>query len=69
MFTYGGAKTDRSMAGTMEHLDEKLVKLEGMMKTPVGRKVARERGERLRVFKGWWVEEVGVAEGEVEGGR
>jgi uncharacterized protein len=62
MFTYGGAKTERSMAGTMEHLDEKLVKLEGMMKTVVGRAVARERGERLRVFRGWWVEEVGGAE-------
>ncbi|KAK4038017.1 hypothetical protein C8A01DRAFT_48311 [Parachaetomium inaequale] len=59
MFTYGGAKTERSMAGTMAHLDEKLVKLEGMMKTGVGREVARGRGERLRVFRGWWGEEVG----------
>lgn len=60
MFTYGGAKTARSMAASMAHLDEKLVKLEGMMKTEVGRGVAKVRGERLRVFRGWWVEEVGA---------
>ncbi|AEO62360.1 uncharacterized protein THITE_2140658 [Thermothielavioides terrestris NRRL 8126] len=59
MFTFGGARTGRSMAGTMAHLDEKLVKLEGMMKTAVGREVARRRGERLAVFRGWWEEEVG----------
>ncbi|KAK4121073.1 hypothetical protein N657DRAFT_658080 [Parathielavia appendiculata] len=58
MFTYGGAKTARDMAGTMAHLDEKLVRLEGMMKTAVGREVARVRGERLRVFRGWWVDEI-----------
>ncbi|KAL2148672.1 hypothetical protein VTH82DRAFT_1819 [Thermothelomyces myriococcoides] len=60
MFTFGGAKTARSMADTMEHLDEKLVKLEGMMKTDVGRAVAKERTERLLVFKGWWNEETGL---------
>lgn len=59
MFAYGGAKTRRGLGETMEHLDEKLVKLEGMMKTDVGKGVARERGERLRVFRGWWGEEVG----------
>lgn len=62
MFTFGGAKTARSMAGTMEHLDEKLVRLEGMMKTAVGREVARVRGERLAVFRGWWGQEVGFGE-------
>ncbi|KAL2190787.1 hypothetical protein L209DRAFT_15813 [Thermothelomyces heterothallicus CBS 203.75] len=61
MFTYGGARTARSMAGTMEHLDEKLVRLEGMMKTEVGRAVAKVRTERLIVFKGWWDEETGLA--------
>ncbi|KAH6631118.1 hypothetical protein B0J18DRAFT_488814 [Chaetomium sp. MPI-SDFR-AT-0129] len=59
MFTYGGARSTRSLRDTMAHLDEKLVKLEGMMKTEAGRAVARERGERLRVFRGWWVEEAG----------
>ena len=63
MFTYGGAKTGRSMGGSMAHLDEKLVGLEGMMKTEVGREVARVRGERLRAFREWWVEEGGKVEG------
>lgn len=29
------------------------------MKTEVGRRMARERTERLRVFRGWWEEEGG----------
>ncbi|KAK3945890.1 hypothetical protein QBC46DRAFT_336058 [Diplogelasinospora grovesii] len=58
LFTYGGARTTRSMAGSVAHIDEKLLKLEGMMKTEVGRQLARERTERLRVFKGWWQDEV-----------
>ncbi|KAK3897187.1 hypothetical protein C8A05DRAFT_48099 [Staphylotrichum tortipilum] len=63
VFTFGGAKGGRSMAGSMAHLDEKLVRLEGMMKTEVGRGMARVRGERLRVFREWWVEEGGKVEG------
>ncbi|OIW31491.1 hypothetical protein CONLIGDRAFT_559833, partial [Coniochaeta ligniaria NRRL 30616] len=59
LFTYGGARTQRSMRGTMEHLDEKLVRLEGLMKTGEGRRLARERTERLLVFRGWWGEEAG----------
>ena len=50
----------------MKHLDEKLLKLEGMMKTDVGKEVARVRGERLRVFRKWWVEEAGMEEEEEE---
>lgn len=65
LFTYGGAKTRRSMADTMDHLDEKLLRLEGMMKTEEGRRLARERTERLRVFRGWWVEETGDREDAV----
>ncbi|KAK4452345.1 hypothetical protein QBC34DRAFT_377355 [Podospora aff. communis PSN243] len=72
MFTYGGAKTGRCMDESMQHVDEKLLKLEGMAKTEVGRELMRERTERLRVFQGWWVEERGfalaVGEGE-EGSR
>ncbi|KAK3327739.1 hypothetical protein B0T19DRAFT_441690 [Cercophora scortea] len=63
MFTFGGAKTGRDLAGSMEHLDEKLLRLEGMAKTEVGRKLARERTERLRVFRGWFVDEVGFSVG------
>ncbi|KAL2018001.1 hypothetical protein VTK56DRAFT_1381 [Thermocarpiscus australiensis] len=68
MFTFGGARMPgRDLRGTMGHLDEKLLRLEGMMKTAVGREVARDRGERLRVFRGWWEEEVGFGGGEGEG--
>jgi uncharacterized protein len=61
MFTFGGAKTDRSMGETMMHVDDKLLKLEGMMKTRVGKEVAKRRAERLRLFKMWWHEESGPA--------
>lgn len=65
LFTYGGARTRRGMAATMEHLDEKLVRLEGMMKTAEGRRLARERTERILTFRAWWVEETaGLGEGE-----
>jgi HD superfamily phosphodiesterase len=41
----------------MEHFTEKLERLEGMMKTEAGRRMAQVRTERLRVFRGWWEEE------------
>lgn len=64
LFTYGGARTERGMGDAMAHLDEKLLRLGGMMKTVVGGEVARVRGERLAVFRGWWVEEGGEVAGE-----
>jgi uncharacterized protein len=60
-FAFGGAK-NRAMGQTMEHFDEKVLRLEGMMKTHAGREMARERTERLRVMKGWWEEETKGAE-------
>ncbi|KZF20746.1 hypothetical protein L228DRAFT_178442 [Xylona heveae TC161] len=66
-FTYGGAHGQaaaggqgRSMSDTIDHFTEKLEKLEDMMKTRTGRRLARERTERLRVFRGWWEEEVSI---------
>ncbi|KAK2471183.1 hypothetical protein H9L39_17414 [Fusarium oxysporum f. sp. albedinis] len=56
-FTYGGAKTSRSLDASVHHFDEKLFHLEAMMKTPAGREMAKERTERLRVFKQWWDDE------------
>jgi uncharacterized protein len=56
VFTFGGA-TNRSLADSMEHFDEKLVKVEGMMKTSVGKQLAGERTERLRKMQEWWAEE------------
>ena len=60
LFAYGGARTTRDLAGSMGHLDEKLLRLEGMAKTEPGRQIVRERTERLRLFRQWWVEEAGA---------
>ncbi|KAG4410957.1 hypothetical protein IFR04_015904 [Cadophora malorum] len=62
-FTFGGAKNARDMGETIQHFDDKLVKLESMMKTAPGRRMARERTERLNMFKGWWEDEQREAEG------
>lgn len=60
-FTFGGAKNrGDGLDGSIDHFKEKLELLEGMMKTRTGREMARERTERLKVFRNWW-------EGENEG--
>lgn len=56
-FTYGGAKTGRSMDDSIEHFEEKLLLIEDMMKTDTGRKLAKERSDRLRLFREWWRDE------------
>jgi uncharacterized protein len=60
-FTFGGARTSRSMDNTVQHFDDKLVRLLGMMKTDVGRQLAKERTERLILFQKWWAEETAFA--------
>ncbi|KAI1819441.1 hydrolase [Xylaria intraflava] len=55
-FAYGGAR-GRPLEETMTHFDEKLLLLEGLIKTDVGRKLAKERTERLRLMRQWWVDE------------
>jgi uncharacterized protein len=62
-FTFGGAKGARHMGETISHFEEKLERLEGMMKTGPGKRLAKERTERLKTFKGWWEEEQNDAEG------
>ncbi|KAH8699605.1 hypothetical protein BGZ61DRAFT_450989 [Ilyonectria robusta] len=57
-FAFGGAKS-RTLENTMDHFDEKLLLLEGMMKTEEGRRLAKERTERLRLMKQWWEAETG----------
>ena len=49
------------MDNAIEHFADKLVKLESMMKTDTGRKMARARTERLNVFTSWWEEEMAEA--------
>lgn len=57
-FTFGGAKgRANGLETSVEHFHEKLELLEGMMKTETGRELAKERTERLRIFRGWWESE------------
>ncbi|KAJ1326694.1 hypothetical protein MN608_08141 [Microdochium nivale] len=66
-FTFGGAKSggggggERSMYDTIEHFHEKLLRLEDMMKTEVGRQLARERTVRMEKFLEWWADEKAFA--------
>ena len=60
-FAYGAAKTSRGLSDTMVHFDEKLLKLEGMMKTGTGRRLGAEYTARLKQFKSWWQQETDFA--------
>ncbi|KAF3484161.1 uncharacterized protein GIQ15_03485 [Arthroderma uncinatum] len=67
-FTYLGAKSkapskdgpEPDLGDAIEHFEEKLVKLEGMMKTVTGREMARERAFRIKEFQRWWADETGL---------
>lgn len=57
-FTFGGAKgREDGLDGAVEHFKEKLELLEGMMKTQTGEIMAKERTERLKIFRSWWESE------------
>lgn len=57
-FAYGAVKDPhRGLQGSVDHFGEKLLRLEGMMKTQAGREMAADRTERLRMFETWWREE------------
>ncbi|KAL4802717.1 hypothetical protein BDV18DRAFT_146404 [Aspergillus unguis] len=68
-FTFLGAKgrdmlkegEEWEMENSIRHFGEKLERLEAMMKTETGRRMARVRTERLRVFKEWWEDEIAEA--------
>jgi uncharacterized protein len=45
------------MDRTVKHFEERLERLEHLMKTEEGRRLARKRTERLMLFKEWWEEE------------
>ncbi|KAI9717596.1 MAG: hypothetical protein M1828_007157 [Chrysothrix sp. TS-e1954] len=60
-FTFGAAK-DRPMADSINHFEDKLFKLESMMKTKTGKRLARVRTEKLRTFYRWWREEEALAD-------
>ncbi|PHH66926.1 hypothetical protein CDD81_5278 [Ophiocordyceps australis] len=55
-FAFGGAR-GRQLGETMDHFEEKLLRLEGMMKTAEGRRLARVRTARLEAMQQWWLDE------------
>ncbi|KAI2638824.1 hypothetical protein GGS26DRAFT_359341 [Hypomontagnella submonticulosa] len=61
-FTFSGSRNS-PMTDSIQHFDDKLLKLEGMMKTDVGRELARERTARMREFLKWWDEEAAFSTG------
>ncbi|KAL8651499.1 MAG: hypothetical protein Q9210_003218 [Variospora velana] len=57
-FTYGGAKDRKGgLEATLVHFDGKLLKLEKLMKTQEGCRLATIRTRRLEQFKQWWEDE------------
>ncbi|KAI9653670.1 MAG: hypothetical protein M1831_005698 [Alyxoria varia] len=44
----------------VEHIDDKLLKVETFMKTGTGKRLARERSQRLRTMKEWLMEESSI---------
>ena len=61
-FAFTGAKGGAGgLKSAVEHFEEKLETLEGMMKTDSGRTMARTRTARLKMFREWWEEEVTVS--------
>ena len=60
-FAYTAAKVpERGMHGCIEHFTDKLENIEGMMKTDTGKRLARERTQRLKDFRQWWEEETNL---------
>lgn len=60
-FTFGGARTDSvSMEEAMEQVETRLLRVSDMMKTDVGRRLAKERSRRLMMFRDWYREEEGL---------
>ncbi|KAL8785978.1 MAG: hypothetical protein Q9213_003054 [Squamulea squamosa] len=43
---------------TITHFDTKLLKLEETMRTGEGKRLARQRAERLCIFREWWMDEM-----------
>lgn len=57
-FSYGAIKQpDRGLDGSLNHFTDKLERIEKLMKTNTGRRLAKERTRRLIEFRGWWQEE------------
>ncbi|KAI0107261.1 HD domain-containing protein [Nemania sp. FL0031] len=57
VFTFTGARTKASMADSIQHFYDKLLRLQNMMKTDIGRQLAEEKTRRMKEFLKWWDEE------------
>lgn len=62
-FAYNGAPLwrPRPLPSTIAHFIETLERLGSSMKTPEGKRLALERTNRLKLFRGWWEEEMALA--------
>ena len=60
-FTYRGAKGGMSLDTAISHFNEKLLRLQSMMKTETGRQMASQKTDRLIMFRDWFITE---AQGE-----
>lgn len=56
-FPYTAAVGKNSLDVAIAHFQEKLEKLQSMMKTDSGKEIASSRNERLKEFRTWWIEE------------
>lgn len=59
-FAWTGRWEKSSLQDGIDHFQDKLVKLESMMKTESGKSMAAVRAERLNTFRNWWVDEVEI---------
>ena len=61
-FSFGAAKMpEKPMSRAVDHFEEKLYKLEGMMKTKMGKDMARRRTQVLKNFAKEWKGEMGLS--------
>lgn len=66
-FTYNGAKSGGSgKQAAIGHFVHRLEAVEPLMKTTTGRALAKERTEKLRLFRSWWDEETKAVLAPVE---
>lgn len=57
-FAYTAAVGGGTLEVAIAHFQEKLEKLESMMKTQSGKEMAVVRTQRIKEFRGWWIEEM-----------
>jgi uncharacterized protein len=58
-----GASRGRGVTDSIRHVEEKLLRLDRMMKTSTDKAIARARTERMGEFLRWWDEETQVMAG------